>query len=306
MDYKQIISETASKLLSEQFELTKNESTTPFPKAENIVSIVGKLRTAMFPSYFGNMPTSATASFWLQSLLDEIHRELAQEIETALLIIAADNCAYLAGEISSKLLAKLADLQRLLYKDAQAGFDGDPAAQSVDEVILTYPGFFAVFVYRVAHFLYTEKVPLIPRMMSEYAHSITGIDIHPGAEIGEDFFIDHGTGVVIGETAIIGNRVKIYQGVTLGAMSTQKGQGLKNVKRHPNIQDNVTIYSGASILGGDTVIGEGVVVGGNAFILKSVPARTVVRALNPELQFNDGGEIKNLEFQQPDVWFYEI
>ena len=127
--------------------------------------------------------------------------------------------------------------------------------------------------------------------MSEYAHSITGIDIHPGAEIGEYFFIDHGTGVVIGETAAIGNQVKLYQGVTIGALSTQKGQGLKNVKRHPTIQDNVTIYSGASILGGDTVIGEGAVIGGNAFIVKSVPAKTVVRMLDPELQYKGGGKI---------------
>ena len=146
-----------------------------------------RLRTAMFPSYFGDMPTTATPTFWLQSLLDEIHRELAKEIETALLKQAADNSASFASDISAKLLAILADLQRLLYKDAQAGFDGDPAAQSVDEVILTYPGFFAVFVYRIAHFLFMEKVPFIPRMMSEYAHSVTGIDIHPGAEIGEDF-----------------------------------------------------------------------------------------------------------------------
>ena len=224
MDYRQIISETSTRLLSEHFDLAKNENTTPFPKADSIISIIGKLRTAMFPSYFGNMPATVPPADWLSSLLVEIHRELAKDIETALLKQAAYNSAYLASEISAKLLTKLADLQRFLCKDAQAGFDGDPAAQSVDEVILTYPGFFAVFVYRIAHFLFKEKVPFIPRMMSEYAHSVTGIDIHPGAEIGEDFFIDHGTGVVIGETAIIGNRVKIYQGVTLGAMSAQKGQ----------------------------------------------------------------------------------
>ena len=143
--------------------------------------------------------------------------------------------------------------------------------------ILTYPGFFAVFVHRIAHFLFSENVPFIPRMMSEYAHSITGIDIHPGAEIGEHFFIDHGTGVVIGETAVVGNHVKLYQGVTIGALSTKKGQELKNVKRHPTIGDSVTIYSGATILGGDTVIGEGSVIGGNSFIVKSVPAKTVVK-----------------------------
>lgn len=152
--------------------------------------------------------------------------------------------------------------------DTQAAYEGDPAAFNIEEIVLCYPGFFAITVYRIAHEFHKLKVPLIPRMLTEYAHAVTGIDIHPGAKIGGEFFIDHGTGVVIGETTVIGKRVKIYQGVTLGAKVTHGG--LKNTKRHPSIKDNVTIYSGASILGGDTVIGDGVTVGGNVFLTKSV------------------------------------
>ena len=150
---------------------------------------------------------------------------------------------------------------------------------------MTYPGIFAVFVYRIAHFLFLEEVPFIPRMMSEYVHSLTGIDIHPGAKIGEYFFIDHGTGVVIGETTEIGDYVKIYQGVTLGALSTRGGQSLHNIKRHPTLEDEVTVYSGASILGGKTVIKKGCVIGGNVFLTQSVPAGTRVSIKNPELEF---------------------
>jgi serine O-acetyltransferase len=178
-----------------------------------------------------------------------------------------------------ELLERLVGIQQLLYKDAKAGFEGDPAARSIDEVILTYPGFFAVFVYRIAHFLFLKDVPFVPRIMSEHAHSVTGIDIHPGAEIGEHFFIDHGTGVVIGETAVIGNNVKLYQGVTLGALSTKIGQKLAGIKRHPVIEDNVTIYSGASILGGETVIGRNSTIGGNMFITKSIPPDETVKGI---------------------------
>lgn len=152
--------------------------------------------------------------------------------------------------------------------DAQVAYEGDPVAFNIEEIVLCYPGFFAITVYRIAHEFYKLKVPLIPRMLTEYAHAVTGIDIHPGAKIGGEFFIDHGTGVVIGETTVIGKRVKIYRGVILGAKVTHGG--LKNTKRHPSIKDNVTIYSGASILGGDTVIGDGVTVGGNVFLTKSV------------------------------------
>ena len=173
----------------------------------------------------------------------------------------------------------------MLLKDVQAGFDGDPAAKSRQEIISSYPGVFAIFVYRMAHELYLKNVPFIPRVMTEYAHSRTGIDINPGADIGEYFFIDHGTGVVIGETTKIGNNVKLYQGVTLGALSTRKGQLLAEVKRHPTIENNVTIYSGATILGGETVIGANSIIGGNTFITESVPPYTKVSLKAPEMTF---------------------
>jgi len=170
------------------------------------------------------------------------------------------------------LLRRVPELRAMLSKDVLAAFQGDPAANSVEEVIFSYPSIEAITVHRIAHELHRAQIPMLPRIMTEYAHSVSGIDIHPGAQIGESFFIDHGTGVVIGETAVIGNNVKIYQGVTLGALSLERGHGLeRGNKRHPTIEDHVTIYAGATILGGDTVIGAGSVVGGNAWITVSVP-----------------------------------
>ena len=192
-----------------------------------------------------------------------------------------------AQVIVEKFLSQLPKVRAMLATDVQAGYDGDPAAFNTDEIILSYPGLYAIFVNRLAHVLYCLEVPLIPRMMTEHAHSLTGIDIHPGATIGEYFFIDHGTGVVVGETTQIGNNVKLYQGVTLGALSTRGGQTLRNKKRHPTLMDNVTVYSGASILGGETVIGTGAVIGSNAFVTDSVPAHTRVSIKNPELKFKD-------------------
>ncbi|MBQ6589897.1 MAG: serine acetyltransferase [Butyrivibrio sp.] len=174
--------------------------------------------------------------------------------------------------ITHEFFKKLPKIREYVDTDLQACYDGDPAAYSKGEIILSYPGLLATTINRIAHELYLLKVPLIPRMMTEYAHSRTGIDIHPGATIGKYLMIDHGTGIVIGETSIIGEHVKIYQGVTIGGLSTRGGQSLKGVKRHPTIEDNVTIYAGASILGGETVIGEGSVIGANAFITESVPA----------------------------------
>ena len=172
-------------------------------------------------------------------------------------------------------------------KDVEAQLAGDPAAGSKDEVILAYPGLYTIFIYRYAHVLYELKVPMLPRIMSEYAHGKTGIDINPGAEIGEYFFIDHGTGIVIGETCEIGNHVKIYQGVTLGALSLRKGQALSGTKRHPTIEDNVVIYANATILGGNTVIGKNSVVAGNTFVIESIPADTTVSAYMPELKYKN-------------------
>ncbi len=179
-----------------------------------------------------------------------------------------------SSDITESFFNQLPKLAEILDLDAQAALAGDPAAYSREEVIVTYPGFYAVCIHRLAHALHQLKVPLIPRLMSEYAHEKTGIDIHPGATIGESFFIDHGTGVVLGETAIIGKNVKIYQGVTLGALSVKKK--MQSIKRHPTIEDDVVIYANSTILGGDTVIGKGSVIGGNTWIMESVPAGSVV------------------------------
>jgi serine O-acetyltransferase len=188
-------------------------------------------------------------------------------------------------EICLDFFRQIPSLRAVIQTDVQAAFDGDPAATSKDEVIFCYPGLFAITVYRLAHILYTLNVPLLPRIMTEHAHSVTGIDIHPGATIGKFFFIDHGTGIVIGETTVIGQNVKIYQGVTLGGLTTRGGQSLRGMKRHPTIEDNVTIYAGASVLGGNTVIGRDSVIGSNAFITRSIPPCTTVSIKSQELQF---------------------
>ena len=210
--------------------------------------------------------------------------------------------------IKYSFFEKVPKIRDYLESDLQAAYEGDPAAYYKDEIILSYPGMFAVTVNRIAHELYLLSVPLIPRIMTEYAHSITGIDIHPGASIGKYFFIDHGTGIVIGESTKIGEHVKIYQGVTLGALSTRGGQRLKSLKRHPTIEDNVTIYSGASILGGDTVIGKNTVIGSNAFITKSIAEGTRVSIRNQELQFKYDMKtvLKKNDLEQDEFWSYSI
>jgi len=184
----------------------------------------------------------------------------------------------------------------MLADDVQAAFDGDPAAQSTDETIFSYPGLHAITVQRIAHVFYNLQVPLLPRIMTEYAHSLTGVDIHPGAKLGRSFFIDHGTGVVIGETTEIGDNVKVYQGVTLGALAPGYGQLLRGEKRHPTIQNNVTIYAGATILGGATIIGEGCTIGGNVFITASVPAFNQVSTDPPKLKYRDRRSRNRVEF----------
>ena len=189
-----------------------------------------------------------------------------------------------AEKIALEFISKLPKIQSMIFKDLEAELQGDPAASSKEEIIFSYPGIYAIFIYRIAHVLYKLNVPFIPRIMTEHAHSKTGIDINPGAKIGEYFFIDHGTGIVIGETTEIGNNVKIYQGVTLGALSTMKGQALSGVKRHPTIEDNVVIYANATILGGETVVGKNSVVAGNTFVTESIPENTKVSAYIPELK----------------------
>jgi serine O-acetyltransferase len=280
-----------------------------------IIDILEKLRCIIFPGYFGKKNiSSGLVEYYAGDLLEEVLYNLSRQIVRALrhggTYADAGNEVVdaRAEELTFSFLAKLPAIREYLAMDVSAAYDGDPAAYSKDEIISSYPGIYAITVSRLAHELYLLDVPLIPRIMTEHAHSLTGIDIHPGAVIGHHFFIDHGTGIVIGETTVIGNHVKIYQGVTLGALSTRGGQVLKEVKRHPTIEDHVTIYSGASILGGATVIGEGVVIGSNAFVTKSVPEKTKVSVKNPELQFKSDKESKweHKEFQQEPIWDYVI
>lgn len=194
-------------------------------------------------------------------------------------------------DICRDFLNRIPFVRACVETDMQAAFDGDPAATGYNEIVLAYPGIYAITIYRLAHELYCMDVPLLPRMMTEMAHSTTGIDIHPGATIGSHFFIDHGTGIVIGQTTIIGEHVKLYQGVTLGGLSTKGGQSLSGVRRHPTIEDGVTIYAGATILGGETVIGKGSVIGANAFITRSIPANTTVIMKSPELLLRSREEL---------------
>ena len=261
------------------------------PNRGEVIEVLKELRRVMFPGYFGPENITVTApEYFVGNTLTEVYVMLKRQIETAILYRNENNeskeeISKRAQEICEYFFERLPELQQLLLKDVQAGFDGDPAAKSKEEIIFSYPGLFAIFVYRIAHELYIKNVPFIPRIMTEYAHSRTGIDINSGAVIGEYFFIDHGTGVVIGETTTIGNHVKLYQGVTLGALSTRSGQQLAGVKRHPTIEDNVTIYSGSTILGGETVIGSESIIAGGAFITSSVPPKTKVTVKNPELTF---------------------
>ncbi|MCL2366214.1 MAG: serine acetyltransferase [Oscillospiraceae bacterium] len=271
MNTNDFISGATTKLLEGHRTFIKQEKLNAYPSKEKIIEILRKIEMAVFPGFFDKVAGAMAQDIWLSHLLEDIRIKLTQEIKTAMIRQEDNTSAELtACKVAAKLIEQLADIQKLLQKDAQAGFAGDPAALSIDEIVLTYPGFYAVFVHRIAHFLFTENVPIIPRMMSEHAHSKTGIDVHPGAKIGEYFFIDHGTGVVIGETTTIGNNVKIYQGVTLGALSTRSGQKLAGTKRHPTIGDNVTIYAGTTILGGETIIASDITIGGNQFITKSI------------------------------------
>jgi serine O-acetyltransferase len=275
------------------------------PSRDTIIEIVQQLRELVFPGYFGKQDlASSTLEYHTGALLHTIQEKLLSQIRKAIRHQAARHGGTLADSderaavIVREFMSGIPKLRAVLATDVQAAFDGDPAASDTDEIIFSYPGLFAILVYRISHELYLRKVPLIPRIMSEYAHARTGVDIHPGATIDEYFFIDHGTGIVIGETVTIGKHVKIYQGVTLGALSTRAGQALKGVKRHPTLEDEVTVYSGASILGGETVIGQGAVISGNAFVIKSVPAQTRVSVKNPELQYRNQTP---QEFKQDEI-----
>ncbi len=279
-----------------------------FPSRRAVKDVLKNLRRVLFPGYFGEEMLSPKTSpeYFIGEILIQTERDLRQQIVLAFTYtdpkcsraedsMRCNECtpAHIAektADVCTKFFDALPEIQRVLLTDVQAIFDGDPAAQSKEDVIFSYPGLYAIYVYRLAHVLYELEVPIIPRIMTELAHAGTGIDIGAGAKIGEYFCIDHGTGVVIGETTVIGNHVKLYQGVTLGALSTRGGQRLSGVKRHPTIEDNVTIYSNASVLGGETVIGEGSVVAGSTFVTFSVPPHSRVAVKEQEITVRGPGE----------------
>jgi len=265
----------------------------PLPSRDRVVEIIQGLKEILYPGYFGRRHfTRENIAFHIGDRVYQVARVLSEQIYLSILHecrrtqVECEHCEVLASETSAAFLRQIPEVRRLLEGDVQAAYDGDPAARSLDEIIFSYPGLEAITVYRIAHVLWELKVPLLPRIMTEIAHSATGIDIHPGARIGRHFFIDHGTGVVIGETTEIGDGVKIYQGVTLGAMSFPKdaaGQLIRGRKRHPTLEDDVTIYSGATLLGGDTVVGRGSTIGGNVWLTHSVPPNSIVMIGDPGL-----------------------
>lgn len=268
-----------------------------FPNRQNVVSVLTDLQSLVFPGFrVAEYIDPVNIRYVTGERVNNIIANLTREIQKALIYtmtkkeckdreadidnidkkekVTGSHCFKLAEKTSIALIEEIPEIRRKIQLDTIAAFNGDPAAKSNEEVILSYPGLEAILVYRIAHFLYENGVPIIPRIMSEHVHGKTGIDIHPGANIGESFFIDHGTGVVVGETCVIGTNVKIYQGVTLGALSVKKN--LQNKKRHPTIEDDVTIYANATILGGETVIGRGSIIGGNTWLTESVEPNSVI------------------------------
>ena len=269
----------------------------PMPSLDVLEEILSRLKIALFPGYFGmSNVRMESMRYHLSANLDSIFRKLAEQIRCGACFACAEyaqeclECERISREKALEFIERLPHIRRLLATDARAAYQGDPAATSAVETIFGYPSILTMIHYRIAHELYLLEVPIIPRILCEMAHAITGIDIHPGASVGEAFFIDHGTGVVIGETTTIGDHVKLYQGVTLGALSTRGGQRLAGVKRHPTIEDNVTIYSNASVLGGETVIGEGSVIAGSTFVTFSVPPHSRVSVKEQEIRVRQPGE----------------
>jgi serine O-acetyltransferase len=268
----------------------------PLPQKREVIAILRGLQEVIYPGYFGD-----------QSLYREyLHGHLGDQLFVLSRCLEGEVCRALAascrkpggaavarpevdaGEVVTAFLEHLPEVMETIAADVEAAYAGDPAATCLEEVILAYPGVKAVFTYRIAHLLHGLGVPLIPRIMTEFAHNETGVDIHPGARIGHEFFIDHGTGVVIGETTVIGDRVKLYQGVTLGALSFPRDQGgslVRGVKRHPTLEDEVVVYAGATILGGDTMVGHGSVIGGNVWLTTSVPAGSRVTLSRDQLAY---------------------
>jgi len=271
------------------------------PSRQSVERIVEILESLIFPGFQAEESLDlAGMRYSIGEKVVTVSRALTVEVEKSLRYSCRvmndcdrhQDCAGEASEIVRGLLAVIPEIRRRVSRDVLAAERGDPAARSQEEVILSYPGVEAILVHRIAHELWVRDVSMIPRMMSEYVHGKTGIDIHPGAEIGDSFFIDHGTGVVIGETAVIGGKVKLYQGVTLGALSVQKE--LANNKRHPTIEDDVTVYAGATILGGNTVVGRGSIIGGNVWLTESVPPNSRI--------YHNPSQVRHARADDPDAW----
>jgi len=300
MRKKKLTGKGVDKLIAEIAETYRGDSGINFIDASNlpvrsqILEILDLLFEVLFPGHTGKRAvTKSNINFVVGDILCQVYTDLSGQIERAyqyqcrIKECESCDCRTMAQNVTQDLLTQLPRIRELLKGDVAAAFDGDPAAKSYEEIVMSYPGIIAIATYRIAHELYLKQVPLIPRIMTECAHEKTGIDIHPGAKIGSRFFIDHGTGVVIGETTVIGDNVKIYQGATLGALSFRKderGRIIKGGKRHPTIEDNVTIYAEATILG-DVVIGKGTVIGGNVWIKESVPSGVTVTSPNPDLVY---------------------
>jgi serine O-acetyltransferase len=265
------------------------------PSHEKVIDIACQARRILFPGYFTKTKLHASnLEYYVGKETTDLYEKLSEQITMAIRHDCRRHgqpctaCEQQSHEVALEFIEKLPSVASTLASDIRSTLDGDPATDNPDEIIFSYPGLMATSIFRLAHELYLLKVPIIPRIMTEYAHSLTGIDIHPGATIGPGLFIDHGTGVVIGETTIIGENVRIYQGVTLGALSLPRdaGERLRNMKRHPTIEDNVIIYSNTTILGGETVIGAGSVIGGNIWLTESVEAGTKVLLKRPELIYS--------------------
>ena len=284
------------------------------PDRDAVVDIVNKMLRIVYPGYYREHSyRSYSPKRQLTVLIEDVMFNLEKQIALALHHDkkfdqkTEEELGEIAPDMAVRFFKQVPRIRELLNTDLQATFDGDPAADSKEDIVLSYPGLLAITINRIAHELYMLEVPLIPRMMTEYAHSVTGIDIHPKATIGRYFCIDHGTGIVVGSTSEIGEHVKLYQGVTIGALSTKLGHKLHGTKRHPTLEDHVTVYSGASILGGETVIGHGAVIGGNAFITSSVGPGTRVSVKNQELEYRGGDKaILSKDLPQDDAWFYTI
>jgi serine O-acetyltransferase len=268
----------------------------PLPQKREVIAILRGLQEVLYPGYFGEQEQYRE---YLHGHLGDQLFALSKRLEREVRMALAAECRSPGGrvvqrmggvaqEIVTSFLERLPAVMELIAADVRAAYEGDPAATCLEEIVLAYPGVKAVFTYRLANLLHTLHVPLVPRIMTEFAHNETGVDIHPGATIGREFFIDHGTGVVIGETTLIGDRVKLYQGVTLGALSfprDARGELVRGVKRHPTLEDDVVVYAGATILGGDTVVGHSSVIGGNVWLTTSVPPHSRVTLSRDQLAY---------------------